>query len=223
MDNPVSASYTLYDTITPVAVTSSTDATPIVVTATSHGLVTGDVVAISGHTTNLAANGIRRVTVVTANTFQLQDPYTNANIAGSGGGAGSSGVVMKSARTVLVEGFRRAVLSFVTAGTATLTMKMAGATGKLIGDLTTTPYDDTPNMGGTLTDSNFYNFLAYEDQDIVTSGLKTLTTGATGIAAAGTDLNRTLSFDIAGLKYMALIPTAFTQGSVTAKLRLFAD
>lgn len=223
MNNPVVQSYTLYDTITPQTLTSSTDATPIVVTKVAHGYATGDVLAISGHTTNLAANGIRRITKLSADTFSLQDPYTNANIAGSGGGAGSNGIAMKDAKTVLVEGFRRAVLSFVTAGTATLTMKMAGATGKLRGDLTTPPYDDTPNMGGTLSDSNFYNFLAFEDQDIVTSGLKTLTTGATGIAAAGTDLNRTLAFDIAGLRYMSLLPTAFTQGSVTAKLQLFAD
>lgn len=40
------------------AITSSTDATPIVVTtADDHGLATGDQITIFGHTTNVAANG----------------------------------------------------------------------------------------------------------------------------------------------------------------------
>lgn len=223
MHNPTVVSYTLFDTITPQSLSSSTDATPVVVTKTAHGYSTGDVLAISGHTTNLTVNGIRRITVLTSATFSLQDPYSNANIAGSGAGAGSNGIAMSTAKVVNVQGFRRAVVNFITAGTATLTMKFAGSTGKMIGDLTTTPYDDTPNMGGTLTDSNYYNFLAFEDQDVVTSGLKTLTTGATGVAASGTDLNKTLSFDITGLKYFALLPTAFTQGSVSAKIMLYSD
>lgn len=221
MFTPRSAEYTLYDTVTPVAITSSTDATPIVITATSHSLVTGDTVFISGHTTNVAANGFRRVTVVTANTFQLQDPYTGANIAGSGAGAGASGVVMKSAKVILVSDFKTAVLSFVTAGTATLTMKIAGSTGKLTADAGSG--EDAPNFGGTLTDTNFYNFLSYTDLDAVASGLQTVTAGATGFAVAGTDFNKTVRIDVSGLKYLALIPTAFTQGSVTAKLRLFVD
>ncbi len=223
MYNPTVVSYTLFDTITPQTLTSSTDATPIVVTKTAHGYSTGDVLAISGHTTNVAANGIRRITVVTANTFSLQDPVTNANIAGSGAGAGSNGIAMSTAKVVNVDGFRRAVVSFITAGTATLTMKFAGSTGKSIEDLTTTPYDDTPNMGGTLTDTNYYNFLSYTNLDTVASGLQVVTAGATGIAASGTDLNITVSIDITGLKYFALLPTAFTQGSVSAKLRLYSD
>lgn len=222
MLGPRSASYTLFDTVTPQTATSSTDATPIVVTKTAHGYTTGDVVVIVGHTTNVAANGIRRITVLSSSTFSLQDPYTNANIAGSGGGAGSGGVMMNNAKTVLVDDYRRAELSFVTAGTATLTMKIAGSTGKLLAD-SPSPTDDTPNMGGTLTDTNFYNFLSYTDLDAVASGLQTVTAGATGFAVAGTDFNKTVAIDVSGLKYLSLIPTAWTQGSVTAKLRLFTE
>lgn len=218
-----SLEYTLYSDVTPIAVTSSTDATPIVVTATAHGLVTGDLVFIQGHTTNVAANGHFRVTVVTANTFQLQNPYSGANVAGSGAGAGASGVVTKSAKVLLVQDFRRAVLEFVTAGTATLTVKLAGSLGNLIGNVSTNTNDDTPNMGGTLSKTNFYNFLYLSDLDVTATNLPTLTTGATGIAASGTDLNKSYLIDIAGVKYLALIPTAFTQGSITAKIRLYND
>lgn len=216
-----SVEYTLFDTVTPVAVTSSTDATPIVVTATSHGLVTGDLVFISGHTTNIAANGHRKVTVVTANTFQLQDPYTGANIAGSGGGAGASGVVTKSAKVIFAANYRRAVFNFVTQGTATLTVKIAGSAGRLIPDERN--LSDAPNMGGTLNDTDYYNFLSWTNLDTVASGLQVVTAGATGIAAAGTDLNLSGAVDITGLKYLAFVPTAFTQGSITVKLRLFTD
>src|ERR1035437_8628694 len=87
---------TLYSAVTPVAVTSSTDATPIVVTATAHGLVTGDRVLIVGHTTNIAANGIFKVTVVSSSTFNLLDELTGASVAGSGAGSGSSGLLVKA-------------------------------------------------------------------------------------------------------------------------------
>lgn len=55
----------------PVSIVSSTNATPIVVTATAHGLLTGDVATIAGHTTNTAANGTWVVTKLTADTFSI--------------------------------------------------------------------------------------------------------------------------------------------------------
>lgn len=214
--------YTLYDTVTPQTLTSSTDATPIVVTKTAHGLSTGDVIHIMGHTTNVAANGIRRITVLSSSTFSLQDPYTGADIAGSGAGAGSSGHATLNPKVINVAGFKKAVVNYVTAGTATHTFKFAGSTGKLRADQTARGMD-IPNFGGTLSDTNFYNFLAWTDLDVVASGLKTETTGATGIAASGTDLNKTVAIDVSGLKYFCLIPTAWTQGSVSAKLQLYRD
>lgn len=66
------------------AITNATNATPIVVTSTAHGLTTGDYVNITGVGGNTNANGHRQVTVVDANTYSLQDPNTGANIAGSG-------------------------------------------------------------------------------------------------------------------------------------------
>ena len=66
------------------AITNATNATPIVVTSTTHGLTTGDLVLISKVGGNTAANEVSRVTVTDANTFSLQDPVTGANVAGNG-------------------------------------------------------------------------------------------------------------------------------------------
>ena len=66
------------------APTSSTNATPIVFTKVGHGLVTGDVVLINGHTTNTKANGIWDVTV-SGNTFTLFNA-DGSNSVGNGAG-----------------------------------------------------------------------------------------------------------------------------------------
>jgi hypothetical protein len=69
-------------------ITSSTNATPIVVTSTAHGFTNGDIVVITAHVTNTAANGVWAIAGVAANTFQLTDPVTGTNVVGNGvGGA----------------------------------------------------------------------------------------------------------------------------------------
>jgi len=83
-----------------VTITSSTDADPTVVTATAHGLVTGEEVRIERMATETAFNGnYYEVLVVTANTFTMKDRRTGDDIAGSGGGAGSGGVATKIANS----------------------------------------------------------------------------------------------------------------------------
>ena len=81
-------------------ITSSTDATPIVVTSTAHGLSDGTRIRIFGHTTNVAANGSFYVDSTGANTFAL---YSNSGltvpVAGSGAGAGSGGYFVKGTAT----------------------------------------------------------------------------------------------------------------------------
>lgn len=70
-------------------IASSTNATPIVITtAVAHGFTTGDIVSITGHTTNTAANGIWAITAASGSVFSLTDPITAANVVGNGvGGA----------------------------------------------------------------------------------------------------------------------------------------
>ncbi|MBI1312828.1 hypothetical protein GC176_16180 [bacterium] len=66
---------------TSVLISDATNAFPIVITAAGHGLVTGDLVRVSGVMGNEAANGVFTVTVLDASTFELENsfgsgPYT---------------------------------------------------------------------------------------------------------------------------------------------------
>ena len=67
-----------------VAIVSSTNASPIVVDATSHGFNTGDSIEIEGHVTNTASNGQWQITKVDANHFALNGSTGN----GVGGATG---------------------------------------------------------------------------------------------------------------------------------------
>ena len=47
--------------------------------------------------------------------------------------------------------------------------------------------------------------------------------GSTGIALSGADVNNLYQLNVAGLKYFTLVPTAYTQGVITAKLLLIEE
>jgi hypothetical protein len=66
------------------AVTGATNATPIVMTVTAHGLSNGMLVSQAGVGGNANANGLFVVQNVATNTYELTNPTTGANIAGSG-------------------------------------------------------------------------------------------------------------------------------------------
>ena len=65
------------------AVTAASNATPIVVTATSHGFTNGDLVYIFNVGGNLAANGFWKIANVAANTMELTNPVLATNAVGS--------------------------------------------------------------------------------------------------------------------------------------------
>lgn len=204
----------MFNAVTPVAVTSSTDATPIVVTATAHGLVTGDLVMIFGHTTNIAANGIHRVTRLSSSTYSLQDYVTGADLAGSGGGAGSSGVMIANPKILDVRDWRNIILSFETSGSFNGTVKMAGSLGKLATDVVA-PQTDTPNFGGTENKSNPYQFVQLINLDTAAA-----VNGATGVTSAGTDLHTQYEVNVNALKYFCPVLTAWSAGALTIKALL---
>lgn len=211
-----SAEYTIYDSVTPKAITSSTDASPAVVTKASHGLATGDRIVISGHATNTTINGIFDVVVLSSSTFSLKDINTGVAINGAGGGAGGgTGIFCTAPKVAFVEEFRDAVISVVSAGTSTWTFKCAGSIGKVSADYQSTRVD-TPNFGATVSDSNPYTFVEIVDLDTGSA-----IDGATGIATTGTDIAKSYEININGLKYFTVIPTAWTQGAITVKLKLF--
>jgi|ERR1051326_1705425 hypothetical protein len=65
-------------------ITGATNATPIVITATAHGFTNGDLVFIDGVGGNLAANGLWKIANQATNTFELTNPVSGGNAAGSG-------------------------------------------------------------------------------------------------------------------------------------------
>lgn len=75
-------------------ITGATNATPIVITSTSHGFANGDIVTIGSVGGNTAANIVAKVANQTTNTFELQNADTGANIAGNGAYT-SGGFAMK--------------------------------------------------------------------------------------------------------------------------------
>lgn len=207
--------YSIFDSVTPKAVTSSTDATPIVVTKAGHGFATGDLVLIFGHATNIAANGIFKITVLSSSTFSLQDRYDNTDIVGSGAGAGSGGVVMPAPKILLVEDFDSCILELHTSNSASLTLKIAGSLGKTIADASL-KNGDTPNFGATQSDTNPYTYPAlinHEDGSQVE--------GDTGIVLAGTDVHTQYEVNVNALKYLTSFVTAWTAGAITLKAILF--
>ena len=205
----------LWNAVTPVAVTSSTDATPIVVTATTHGLSTGDLVMINGHSTNIAANGIFKITRLSANTYSLQNYVTGANIAGSGAGAGSGGVMVVAPKILLVQDFTNIVLSFESSGSFNGTIKVAGSLGKPVVLSTDKQSEDTPNFGATQSASNPYQFVQLINLDTAAA-----VNGATGITSAGTDLHTQYEVNINALKYFCPVLTAWSAGTMTLKALL---
>ena len=91
-----------------VNISSSTNATPIVITTSSaHGLVTGDYVVVTGHNTNTNARGVWKVgTTPSATQFQiLQIDGTNTTGNGVGGATGNiteaNNLVVKTASALV--------------------------------------------------------------------------------------------------------------------------
>jgi hypothetical protein len=65
-------------------ITGATNAAPIVVTSTGHGLVTGTKIIVSGVVGNTAANGVFKIVVIDANTFSLTGSIGNGGYSSGG-------------------------------------------------------------------------------------------------------------------------------------------
>lgn len=202
--------YTLLDAAPVRAITSSTDATPIVITtAAVHGKSSGDHVLIFGHTTNIAANGTYKITVVSTTKFSLQNIDSGADIAGSGAGAGANGSFCPAPKRVLLQDARHAVFSFDTdgGGDAAMTVKPVGAIT-----------DDCPDFAKAKGPSNSYEYIQmadYEDGSVAD--------GDDGFVVASADDNRFYEANVNGLEWLSVVPTAGTAGEITVRVRIFSS
>ena len=103
------ATWTGTPELTSLSITSSTNATPIVVTKAGHGLADNDYVLLTGHTTNTNANGIWQVTYIDPNTFSLDGSVGNG-VGGATGGfrkINNAVVELAAAKTQLIAGCSR--------------------------------------------------------------------------------------------------------------------
>ena len=103
LDSQGDGSGTINQAQTAKTVSGATNATPIVVTATSHGYSDGDYVHITGVVGNTACNDLHVVANKTSNTFELTTP-AGVDVAGNGsyssGGAAHLCFVVKPAAGV---------------------------------------------------------------------------------------------------------------------------
>ena len=100
------ATWTGTPQLTGLTITSSTNATPIVVTKAGHGLADNDYVLLTGHTTNTNANGIWQITYINADTFSLDGSVGNG-VGGASGGfrkINNAVVELAAAKTQLIAG-----------------------------------------------------------------------------------------------------------------------
>jgi hypothetical protein len=97
-------------------ITSSTNASPIVITATAHGLGTGDTVIVAGHSTNTNAVGTWNISAVGTNTITLQGTTGN----GVGGATGT------------VQGFTLPYVTGMKLGTGTTGVAKSGAGSAIV-------------------------------------------------------------------------------------------
>jgi len=191
---------------TPVAITSSTNASPIVVTSTAHGFATGDSVVVIGHATNTAANGTWEVTKVTANTYSLTKNIKSGVISTGNGIGGATGINYLAPKRAMSQDFRNSNINFASDNSANLTAKLVASDS-----------ETCPDFAQSQSPSNSYEFIAMVDLEDSTNNV----VGDTGIILAGTDASRGMEANVNGKRWMSAILTAWSAGDMTIRIRLF--
>lgn len=87
-------------------ITGATNASPIVITSSGHGLETGDRVTITGVSGNTAANGTFTVTKISTTTFSLQGSTGNGTYI-SGGNWNVTGLYVVSLTVSSANGYEQ--------------------------------------------------------------------------------------------------------------------
>lgn len=204
-----SKTYPLFDGVTISPIVSSTDATPIVMTVTSHGLATGDRVTITAHLVNTKANGSWFITKVSANTYSLDDSTA------TGGGAGiDTGAAAKAAPVVFAGDYRHAVIQFSGATSPDFILKTLGSDGKSFA-----AFDDAPEFAAPASPTNMYEGAEMKSLEAQT----TTKAGNTGFEFTGTAGTHRYEINMNRAKWLGFIPFeggTTSSGTLTAILTL---
>lgn len=196
---------TLLDAVVPKAITSSTNASPVVVTLNNHGYVTGDIIGITGHATNTAANGTWYITKLTANTFALTRNVLTGNISVGNGDGINTGVMYKMASAAInTEDFMHAIVSVISTASADTVIKFAGSISV-----------NSPDFNATRSATNDYEYVRTVN---LQSGAAVA--GDTGVTTSGAD-NQLFEINTNGLAWISVPAISGTAGTVTVKVKLF--
>jgi len=187
----------------PLLPASSTNASPIAYkTAASHGLTTGDRVAIYAHTTNTAANGTWTVTVKDADEFYLDGS------TGNGVGANTGVWSTPPSKIIDVQDFKTVTMALKsTAAALNCTLQFVGSIS-----------EEAPDFNAAISTTNIYDFI-----DIIDLEDNASIDGETGIAAAGASLTGMYQANVDGLKWFSMIYKIGTAGSLNIDVRLFTE
>ena len=190
------------------AITSSTNASPIVVTAASHGLTNGTVVEVYQHGTNTAANGVWVVGNATTNTFTLcgrldgscESPSTGNGVGGATGWF-STQVGREVFRIDAAAGSNKYVCTDST-GSPTWTVNGSGLTNPTV----------TAGTGGVTI-----NLAATKDTSSPTLYILPSTPGSCGSGIAASTVSSAATFTLQsthGQIYTAVADNAVTAGHI---------
>jgi len=199
-----SVSVKLLESAAPRTITSSTDATPIVVTTGTHGYSTGDKITINGHATNTNANGVWTITVTSTTKFSL-----DGSTATGGGAGGATGCYCETIGMTNIRDYPDCTFAFDTdgGGDAAMTVKLVGSIQEL-----------EPDFAAPQTASNQYDYIYMNDLNDASNNI----VGATGFVVAGADDHRIFEGNFSGLQWIGVLPTAGTAGELTVLLRKFS-
>jgi hypothetical protein len=112
-----------------------------------------------------------------------------------------------SGTSLLVEDFIHMILAMNTASSANLTVKVQGSIA-----------DVEPTWGSAASPANQWDYVQLKDLEDASA-----IDGDTGFAPAGTDDQRMFEVNVNGLKWLNLIVTARSAGSVTAIAKGFTE
>ena len=191
--------YTLLNDATVRKLTSSTNASPIVVTLTAHWFSTWDIVMVNWHATNTAANGRWTVTKVTADTFSLDDSTWNWI-------GWNTWAVSLAAASPLCLDFRNCILAFSSDGWGD-----AAYTIKVVWSI----QQDVPDWWAPKTDTNQYDFIEMIDLEDWSA-----VDWDDWFVLATADDTRQFEVNINALRWISVIATAWTAGEVTVNCLL---
>ena len=187
------------------SITSSTNASPIVINLASHGYATGDTVVVTGHTTNTNANGTWEIISVTSGTFSLTGSTGN-------GAGGASGTVRlrNNSRVVLASDI--GVKNLASHGNAGSGRTVWTASANVTTSLNTTDFKEGDSSDSIVIGASFTTGLAaYKATPSAITASSCATTSfwikqTSGTVAVASDVSIRLCSDVAGATSIKTIP-----------------